>query len=125
MNPRKYTIALATDADGACTAYSEGIRGRVLNVIYTKPGTNPLADTADFTITNNSTGQAILGQSNVSASFNLAPRQALHDAAGAAAVYAAGGSPVLEHFYLANEAVKVVIAQGGDTKLGTITLIVG
>lgn len=125
MNVRKYTIALTTDASGDCIAYSEGIRGRLLNVIYTKPGTNPLADTADFTITNNTTGQPILSKTDVSASFNLAPRQALHDAAGAAAVYAAAGSPVLEHFYLANEQVKVVVAQGGNAKLGTITLIVG
>lgn len=125
MHVERHSIAITTAADGTATAYSPMITGRILNVIYAKPGTDPLADTVDMTITLEATGQAVLSKDNVSASFALAPRQATHDVAGVASLYAAGGEPVEDHIYAATDRVKVVLAQGGDSKDGTIIIIVG
>jgi hypothetical protein len=51
-------------------------------------------------------------------STTWAPRQPTHTTAGAASLYAAGGTAVNDHICLANERVKIVLAQGGSAKAG-------
>lgn len=125
MNVIKHTVTVVSAADGTATAYTPMINGRILNVIYTKAGSNNYADTVDFTITSEDTAQNIWVQSNVTTSATVAPRQATHSTAGVAALYAAGGTAVNDYVYLANERVKIVLAQAGNATTGAFTVIVG
>lgn len=115
-------LSITTAADGSATAYCGPFNGRVLAVLYD----GGFAATADFTITSRTTGQAILSLTDVAASAaSWAPRRATHSTAGAAALYAGGGSAVLDHIHLVNEDISVVIAQGGNAATGILTFIVG
>jgi hypothetical protein len=119
---RKETVVVTTDSSGAATAYTQQLNGRVLAIVYTK---TDFDNGVDFTLTNNATGQSIWSQSNVTASATVAPRQPAHGQDGAALLYAAGGAPVTEYLYLADEPVKIVIAQGGNVKTGSFTVVYG
>lgn len=122
MHAQRETIALTTDGSGDVTAYSSRhVTGRILAVIYTK---DDFADGVDFTVTTEETGQSVWAEENVNASKTVLPRQATHSTAGVAAQYA-DGYPVLEPVVAVNERIKVVVAQGGDTKSGTINVLVG
>jgi len=126
MFVQKKTITLVGSADGTGTFYSEVVSGKILSVTYNKPGTNPLADTVDMTITVEGTEQAVLSLTDVSASATYAPRQAvITNTSGAALVYSAG-NPVEDFIYMANDRIKIVLAQAGEaTKGGTITVLLG
>lgn len=120
----RHAVSLTTDASGDVTGYTPVITGKIVNVIYAKDGTTPFADGVDFTITAEATGQTIWQESDVNASKTVAPRQPTHDTVGAASLYAGSGEPVEDAIVLAADRVKIVVAQGGDTKTGVITVIV-
>lgn len=117
-------MAVVTIADGSATAESPPLTGRLIDIQYVKHGTTPFADGVDFTITGKSSSRTLWAESNVNASAIRAPRQATHGTDGAAALYAAGGSAVMDHICLADEPVQIVIASGGDTKNGTFYITV-
>jgi hypothetical protein len=119
MYVNRQTVVVTTDGSGNATAFTEVVTGRVISVQYVADGTVPYASTVDFTITAETTGQAILSATDVSASNQWAPRQPTHTTAGAASLYAAAGTAVNDHICLANERVKIVLAQGGSAKVGT------
>lgn len=116
----RHAIAVTTAADGSATAYSPVVTGKISTIRYVK---GDFANGVDFTITAEATGETIWTQSDVNASATVAPRQATHSTAGVAALYAAGGSAVLDKIALANDRVKIVIASGGDTKSGTFHIV--
>ena len=122
MYVKRHKVAITTAADGTATGYTPLLMGRILSIQYVK---TDFADTADFAITAEDTGQGLWTEENVTASAQVAPRQPTHDNAGAASLYAAGGEPVEDCYYLADERVKIAIAQGGDTKSGTFYVTVG
>jgi len=53
------------------------------------------------------------------------PRVPIDDEVGADALYAAAGTKIRDYVVAANDRVKVVVAAGGDTKTGTIKIVVG
>ena len=116
--PQAYDVALTTTTGGADTAYSEVVRGRVAAVKYTKDGTAPLASTADITLTLEDTGQTVATLTNINATTTIYPVAVATLNSGAAS------SLSEEPIYAAGERVKAVVAQGGDTKVGTITVVV-
>ena len=118
----RHTVAVTTIADGSATAYSPVVTGRILQCRYVK---TDYADTVDFTITAEATGETIWAESNVTASATRAPRQATHTTAGVAAAYAAGGSGVLDHVAVAKDRIKIVLADGGNVTTGTFHFIIG
>lgn len=118
---QRFTVPVTTIADGSATAYSPDITGKIVQIAYVK---TDFAAGVDFTITAETTGETIWTQVDVNATVTVAPRQAVHSTAGVAALYAAGGSAVLEPICVASERIKIVIAQGGDTKTGTFHIIV-
>lgn len=63
---------------------------------------------------------AVLTMTNQAASGTYAPRHATHDTAGAASLFAAGGEPVEALIPIAGERLKVIVAQGGNAKSGTL-----
>lgn len=122
MHAERHSVTVTADASGDGTNYTPVVTGRIINVIYTK---NNYADTVDFTITGETSGVTIWSESNVTATKTCAPRQATHSTAGVASLYAAGGTAVQDHVYIANERVKIVVAQAGNVTSGTFTVILG
>jgi hypothetical protein len=121
---KRYKVTVTTASDGTATAYSPRISGKVVQIEYVKPGSGSYDDGVDFTITGEATGVGLWTEANVNASAVRAPRQATHSNVGAAALYAAGGTAVQDRIGLANDRVKIVIAQGGNAKVGTFHIVV-
>ena len=111
----RHVVTITTDAAGAGTAYTPVVSGRVVSIRYVK---TDFADGVDFTVTSEATGATIWTEDNVNASKTCVPRQATHDTAGVASLYAAAGEPVEDRIALANDRVKIVVATGGATKTG-------
>ena len=123
MYARRHTVSVTTAADGSATAYTPTtVNGRILSIQYVK---TDFDNGVDFTITTETTGQGLWTDTNVNASETVCPRQPTHDAVGAASLYAAGGEPVEDFIYVADERVKIVIAQGGNVKTGTFYITTG
>ncbi len=118
---RKFTIALTTNGSGAATGYSPYLSGYIHAIQYVK---TDFADGVDFTITADVTGEAILSLTDQNTATIVRPRAATHSTAGVAALYASGGTAVNDRIALGRDRVKVVIAQGGDTKTGTVIVTV-
>jgi len=116
------SVSITTDAGGDATVYTGNVNGRIVACIYTK---TDFATGVDFTITGETSGQTIWTELDVDASVTVAPRQATHDTAGVASLYAAAGEPVENYVALADERIKVVIANGGNAKTGSIRFIWG
>lgn len=125
---KRYKVSVTTAADGTVTAYSPRISGEVHQIEYVKDtaaaGANAYADGVDFTITGEATGVGLWTEANVNASAVRAPRQPTHSQAGVASLYAAGGTAVQARVALANDRVKIVLAQGGNAKVGAFHILV-
>ena len=119
MAVRKFTVPVTTIGDGSATAYSPYLSGFLESIQYVK---TDYADGVDFTITADVTGESLWVDTNVNAAEVVRPRAATHTNAGAAALYAAGGTAVQDKFALSRDRVKIVIAQGGATKTGAFVL---
>lgn len=120
--PRKVSKSFTTTAGGAATEYTEAIRGKLIEVIFTDGSTDA---GADFTITTEDSGQAILTLTNAgAANGKWRPRQKISDATGADISYeATDAKDVHEPIRIANERIKIVVAQGGNAKTGTFAFI--
>ena len=121
---KRYKVSITTAADGSATAYTPRLSGVLHAVHYVPDGTTPFDNTADFTITSEATGQSLVARTNVSAAFVANPRVPTADAAGTAALFAAGGTAVQDKIALGNDRVKIVIAQGGNAKVGVFHVLV-
>lgn len=126
MHIERHDISITTSAGGAATVYTDNpVTGRVLQVRYRPDATSPLDTGADLTITTDVTGVAIATLTDIGTSaFTRVPRQATHGVTGTALVYAAT-DPVAEPVAVAGERIKVVVAQGGNAKLGTLSFWIG
>lgn len=117
---RRATVTVTTAADGTVTAYTPRISGKIQQIEYVK---TDYADGVDFTITTERSGQGLWTESNVNASATRAPRQPTYSQTGAALLYAAGGTAVTDKVGIANDRVKIVLAQGGNAKVGTFHVL--
>jgi len=126
MGITRHRIEVVTDASGDFTGYTQGaVNGLIEHYQYTPDGANPLATGADLDITGDKTAIVVANQDNIGTSaFTKAVRQATHGVDGVAAVYAAGGSPVLDKIAIAGERLKLVIAAGGNAKSGIFDIVV-
>lgn len=121
MALRRFVVPVTTDASGNATAYSPYLSGYIHEIHYIK---TDFADGVDFTITADATGETIWTQSDVNAAVVKAPRQATHSTVGVAALYASGGTAINDRVALGRDRVKIVIAQGGNTKSGAFHIVV-
>lgn len=117
---QRQEVSVATIADGSATAYSGVVTGKLSQIRYVK---TDFADGSTITITAEATGETLWAEAAVNASTTRAPRQATHSTAGAAALYAAGGAAVNDKIALANDRIKIVIANGGNVKTGTFHFV--
>lgn len=118
---RKFTVPVTTDASGDATEYSPYLSGYIESIQYVK---DDFADGVDFTITTDVTGETLWGDTNVNAAEVVRPRAPTHSTAGAAALYASGGTAVNDKIALSRDRVKIVIAQGGNATSGTFVITV-
>ena len=121
---RRFKLTVTTAADGTVTAYSPRLTGKIHQIEYVKDGSNPYAAGVDFTITGEATGVNLWTQADVNASAVVAPRMPTHSQAGVASLYAAGGTAVQAPIALANDRVKIALAQGGNAKVGVFHILV-
>lgn len=122
MYAERHEVAVTTIADGSAVAYSPVISGTIETIRYVK---DDFANGVDFDVTLEATGEVVWDQDNVNASATVAPRQATHDTTGTAALYAAGGTAVLDRIVAVHDRVKIVIANGGAVTSGTFHIVVG
>ena len=120
MYARRLTVVVTTDSDGDGVGYADVDYGLLSQIRYVK---TDFADGADFAITVEGTGEGLWSQSDVNASATKAPRQATHGVDGAAALFASGGTAIQDKIAIAQDRIKVVVAQGGDTKTGTFHFV--
>lgn len=128
MYLRRYALAVTVDASGDATVYSDGpVNGYIRQVRYVPHASTPLDTNADFVLSGETTGVAILTMTNIGTSaFQKVPQQPTQDlTAGAAALYAGGGAAVNAPIAMADERLKLVVAQGGNAKVGTFYVWVG
>lgn len=116
----QYTATITTDADGdAEVCLGSCIRGRIVAIKYA-PGT--LDADADLTITGAISEQPILSVSHVGTStvwfYPMAWAHNVEDLWD----YEGPSSVTEVPLWLYKEALKVVVAEGGDKTTGTITL---
>lgn len=115
---KRYKVSATTNGSGAATVYSPRLSGKLHSIEYVKDaGANPFANGVDFTITDEATGKTLWTESDVNATKITMPRGATHTTVGVAATLD-GTVAALDKLALANTRVKIVIAQGGDTKVG-------
>jgi hypothetical protein len=124
MWAERHSIIVTTESDGTAVAYADGpITGRVLQVRYVK---GDYEAGVEIAIEAEATGKVIWAEQDVDASKTVAPRQATHTTAGVPALYLDGeGEAVLDHIVLAQDRIKVSIAQGGNGKSGTFHFLIG
>jgi hypothetical protein len=126
MKVERFSVSVTTAADGSATAYSPTITGAISSIAYVADGTNPYAATVDFAITVEATGQGLWTQSDISASGTRAPRQPTHAQDGSERFYTGSNAShsVPDLICLANDRVKIVLAQGGNAKVGQFVITV-
>lgn len=121
MTIRRFTIPITVNSDGDAEVYSPVIRGKLVSIRYIK---TDFADGVDFVLTGETSGQTIWSEEAVNASATRYPRAPTHSTAGVAALYASGGEAVNDMIALADERIKIVVADGGDTKTGTLHIVI-
>ena len=121
MTVRRFEVTVTTASDGSATAYTPYLSGYLQDIQYVK---TDFADGSTFAITAEANGRTLWGESNVNASAIRAPRQATHSTAGAAALYASGGTAVNDRIALGRDRIKIVISSGGNAKTGKFVFMV-
>ena len=116
MYARRLTVVVTTDSGGDGVGYADVDYGLLSQIRYEK---NDFAAGVDFAITVEGTGEGLWTQSDVNASTTKAPRQATHGVDGSASLFASGGTAIQDKIAIAQDRIKIVVAQGGDTKTGT------
>lgn len=124
---KKYSVTVTTESDGTAEAFIDEpsgtgrkITGKIHALIYTKVD---YADTVDFTITLEGTGEGVWTQLNRTATQKVYPRVPVHDQVGGAVTYD-GSNEIYERLEMVQDRIKIVLAQGGDTKSGAFALVV-
>ena len=121
MTVRRFTVPITVDADGDAEVYTPKIFGHLVSVRYVK---TDFADGVDFVVTNETTGETVWSEEAVNASASRYPRAATHTTAGAASLYASGGTAVQGRIAIGGDRLKIVVADGGVSKSGTLHFLV-
>ena len=121
MTIRRFVVPVTVDASGDATVYSPVLSGKLISFRYVK---DDFADGVDFTITAEATGETLWAEENVNASATRHPRAATASTAGAASLYASGGTAVNDKIGLSQDRVKIVVASGGNATSGTFHITV-
>jgi len=105
-------IEITTDAAGDFTGYSPVVKGKIVAAI--RFVNTDLAATLDLTITEEKDGKQILTQANQNGSATWYPTPVTNDPTDGSALTTVGVVTV------GHSRIKLVAAQGGDTKTGIV-----
>lgn len=119
---KRKSVTVTTIADGSATGYIPVDTGRLMSLSYVK---TDYADGVDFTVTVDATGEGIWTDTDINASETVYPRAAVHDVAGAPALFADSGEAIVEPIAIAEDRIKIVIADGGNAKSGEFIAVFG
>ena len=113
MKLSRFSVAVTTSALGAAVAYSPQCNGLVRTVEYVKPTSDGLDAATDIDIIADVSGAVIWTNDDLSASKVIHPLTQAQDNTGAdiTGAYA----PIC----LADERIKITVANGGDSLSGT------
>ena len=122
MYVTRHRVTVGPTAAGAATGYTDIANGYILAIRYTKVD---FSNGVDFDVTLESSGVVVWDQDNVNATATVYPRAATHDTAGAAALYAAGGTAVTDRIPVAQERIAIAVSSAGNNTTGTFDVYVG
>lgn len=122
MTIRRHVVTVTTDENGDAEEYSPVLSGKLHAIRYVK---GDFADGVDFVITSETAGETLWSEEDVNASASRYPRAARQATDGTDSLYAAMGENVNTRIGLADDRVKIVVSDGGDTKTGTFHIITG
>jgi hypothetical protein len=121
---QRYVLDVVTATGGGATAFSPVTTGRVAEIKYVKDGSNAYTNGVDFTVESEATATQFWREDDVNASKTVYPVAGATTFAGAALLFATGGTAVPVPFYVAQDRLKITIAAGGDTKTGRFVLTI-
>lgn len=121
MALRRFVVPVTVDASGDAEEYSPHLSGELVSIRYVK---DDFAAGVDFVITAEDSGETLWSEENVNASATRYPRAPTHSVAGAASLYAGGGTAVNDRIALSQDRVKIVVAAGGNATSGTFHITV-
>lgn len=121
MALRRFVVPVTTDGSGDAEVFSPHLSGELISFRYVK---GDFADGVDFVITSEAAGHTLWSEEDVNASATRYPRGGTHSTLGADALYAADGETVNDKIALADDRVKIVVADGGDAKSGTFHITI-
>lgn len=124
---RDEVVDVTTTSTGGATAYTPVLTGRVANIIYTPSTAAGFSTGADFAITCERSGIGLWTESDIGgAAKTVSPTQPIHDQLGAARnpSTAAPATEIGGPIWVAGERIKVVVAQGGDSKAGQFRVVI-
>ena len=125
MGMRQYKMTVNSASDGTATGFSQRIvGGKIHSISYIKAAADNYADTVDFVITKETTGETVWAQDNVTASATIYPRAATASTANAPALYEDTGEAVRDTIGIAVDRIKVELAQAGANKTGQFLILV-
>ena len=123
MFVKRETVVVTTVANGSATSYSIPINGRLLSIQYVK---DTFAAGVDFTITTETTAQQLWREDSVDASAIQRPRVKVNNSVHGDVYYNdESDEEIMDYIHVADERIKIVIANGGGTKSGTFYITYG
>jgi hypothetical protein len=126
MFVERHEVSITVDASGNGTGYTPVVAGFVRAIRYVPDGTSPYATGVDVTVTGDVSGIAVTTITNAGTSaIDVFPRAATAGITNSAALYAAAGTAVNDLIPIANEKVKIALAQGGNTTTGKFHVYIG
>ena len=118
---QRHTLTITTNADGDATGRTAVVNGVVHAIVYVK---SDYANGVDFDATGDVSGIVILAVDDANASATYFPNAISQDTAAATVTFD-GTNEVYQPIPVCDEAVKIVVDAGGDTKSGTFHVYVG
>ncbi len=115
MAVRRFVVTIATDTSGDGSGYTPFFSGKICQISYIKAGSSNYENGVDFTCTLDTSGETVWDEDNVNATAHRLPRVGNQTSAGAASLYAAGGTAVNDYIRVARDRVKIVVAQAGSS----------
>lgn len=116
MKAERHTVVLETDGAGAVIGYTPNLSGCIQSISYVK---DDFADTVDWAITLEATGESLWTDTNITASERVYPVSPANLGSSGAA-----SSLTERPIVAANDRVKIAVTNGGDTKSGAFHVVV-
>lgn len=117
------SAAITTDSSGNAFARFSNVRGELRSVRVHSTGGNALDPGAVLSVSGETTGITFVSSWPCGASGTIQPRAETHEPGGGEAYYTPDEHAVLDRHFIGGEDVVAALIVGGDTKSGTVFLV--